>query len=33
LAGGSLRSKSVRDKVEEKARQLAMKQRNKKSVI
>ena len=33
LAGGSLRSKSVRDKVEEKARQLAAKQRNKKSVI
>ena len=32
LAGASLRSKSVRDKVEEKARQLAMKQRNKKSV-
>ena len=31
LAGGSLRSKSVRDKVEEKARQLTMKQRNKKS--
>jgi len=32
LAGASLRNKSVRDKVEEKARQLAMKQRNKKSV-
>ena len=33
LAGGSLRTQSLRDKVEEAARKKAMKQRNKKSVM
>jgi len=33
LAGSSMRTQSLRDKVEEKARQLAMKQRKKKSVM
>jgi hypothetical protein len=33
LAGSSMRTQSLRDKVEEKARQLAAKQRNKKSVM
>lgn len=33
LAGGSLRSQSLRDKLEEAARKKAMKQRNKKSVM